>query len=70
MDIRARIANINCDTDLNMKQYDFKLVVAFILLAYSVAFYLAREYSIIENKTAGVGVITLKEGTCKTVVKL
>ena len=36
-DLRVRIANINCDMNLNGKQHDFELAIVFLLHAYTVA---------------------------------
>ena len=69
-DLRARISNINCNTDPNGKQHVFELAVVFILLACPVALCLAREDPIVKNKIAGVGARTLKARIGKTGVEL
>ena len=41
-DLGVRLANINCDTDINRKQHDFKLAIDFLLYVCSVALQIQR----------------------------
>ena len=67
----TRIANIHYDQDPKGKLHNFEQAVAFLLLACPVALCLARGGdSIVDNKTAGISSITLKEGMGRTGVKL
>ena len=65
----ARIANIHCDQDPTGKLHDFEQAVAFLLPACPVALCLARGGdNIVDNKTAGVSAMTLKQGIGSTEV--
>ena len=66
----ARIANIHCDQDSTGKLHDFEKAVAFLLPACPVALRLARGGEIVDNKTAGVSAMALKQGIGSTGVEL
>ena len=72
--LMARIANIQCDQDPKGKLHDFEKAVAFLLLACLVALCVAKGGAkggeIVDNKTAGISSITLKEGVGRTGIKL
>ena len=64
--LMARIANIQCDQDSKGKLYNFEKAVAFLLPACPLARRLATAGEIVENKTAGISSMTLKEGVGST----
>ena len=66
----ARIANIHCDQDPDGKLHDFEKAVAFLLLACPVVLRIAKGRELVDNKTAGISSITLKEGVGRTRVEL
>ena len=67
----ARIANIHCDQDPKGKLHDFEQAVAFLLPTCPMALRLARgKDSIVDNKTAGISSIILKEDMGRTGVEL
>ena len=69
--LMARIANIHYDQDPKGKLHDFEQAAAFLLSACPVTLCLVRGGdNIVENKTAGVGAMTLKEGFGSTGVEL
>ena len=68
--IMASIANIQCAQDPKEKCHNNELVVAFFLLAYPVAVCLARRDPIVDNTTAGIGLVVLKKGMGRARVKL
>ena len=68
--LMARIANIHCDQDPEGKLHDFEQAVAFLLPACPVALRLAKGGEIVDNKTAGISAMTLKQGIGTTGVEL
>ena len=67
--LMARIANIQCDQNSMGKLHDFEKAVAFLLPACPLAKRLATAGEIVENKTAGISSMTLKEGVGSTGVE-